>query len=122
MKLSRFRGISGFTLTETLIAAILLITVGVGFLSVYTSLNKISAPQVKQTAAFFLAKEKLEELNEAVRQDWWDFQLNSHPLDVNPPGSIEFVPLSTQNYSRQTGVSAVPNKDYRKAEVTVSWD
>jgi prepilin-type N-terminal cleavage/methylation domain-containing protein len=110
------RAEDGFTLTEILIAVLLLSTVLAFLLSAFVSAFRWLAPQPAVSA--LLARQKLEDLYEHVREDWW--RLGTSELS---PGTYpnETVTLDGIDYVRFHTVSQPGGKQYRKASVVVQW-
>ena len=113
----------GFTLIETILAALLLSTVVAGMYGAFVSAARWNRPPFN--IAHNIAREKLENLYEAVRADWWDTGTTApagYRLDVGsyPDGQVTVDGLA---YSREYIVSAVQGgyADYRRVEVKVQW-
>ena len=114
MKLSK-RG--GFTLVELIIAATLLAAVAGAIFGALVSANRFPRPELDRSSGTNLAREKLEELSEAVRQDWWPN--NGQPLS---PGNsaVENITVDGATYQRSYRVENVAGKDYRRATMKVT--
>ncbi len=133
----------GFTLLEIVIAALLLATVSVGLFAAFVSANRwIQQPRNDRAndVAFNVARQRLENLYGAVREDWWldnaanrgvNSGLNMTPghtgeLMTDPAsGETLVVNLDGMDYRRGYRVSAVTiggAEAYRRAEVNVHWN
>ncbi|MBI3315513.1 MAG: prepilin-type N-terminal cleavage/methylation domain-containing protein [Candidatus Omnitrophica bacterium] len=114
----------GFTLVEVIIAALLLTTVGAVLFVAFTSAHRWTQPQ--NSTAFSLARQTAENLYPAVRQSTWTSSGNPLSAGYDSSAAPETVVLDANSYQRSYKVKAVSPaggtaKDYRKAEVTVSW-
>lgn len=98
-------------------------TVLLGLLRAFVAARGFQPPQFTRSIASNLAREKLETLYEAVRQDFWNdpakplgIGLHEDPVIVMPDGT---------NFTRKYTVSSVDmdggGEDFRKVDVTVSW-
>lgn len=112
----------GFSLIEIMIAALLVTTVAAGALAMLVNAKRMIRPG--NNIAGYLAKDKLESLYEAVRQDWWGVAGN--PLSTGGPYT-DTVTVDGILYNRSYNVTAinanadaVPD-DYRKVDVTITW-
>src|SRR3989338_6531623 len=109
-------GESGFTLLELIVAIVLVAAVSAVLFSSFSSSGNFTNTK-NHTAAGF-ARQSLEALYEAVRQDWWTNA--SQPLSTASPGpqpapttvdGISFTPSYTVTTVDVNGDS---NEDYRK--------
>ncbi len=111
---------SGFTFIEILVAAVLMTTVAAGLLRAFVTARGLTPAQVARSANNYLATQKLEDLHEAVRQDWW----NESNRPLTPGTTVEpAVAADGSMHTRTTTVGAVNNgqgSDYRSIEVTVT--
>lgn len=108
----------GFSLTEVLVASLILTGVVVGFLRAFTSAQTLSSVQVDRSARVYSASEKLEALGESVRRDWWDspdrpMTVGMHDEQVSGVG-IKYEVTSVNPTGGDT------SEDYRKVVVTHS--
>lgn len=108
---------AGFSLLEVLVAAMLLATSVAVIFGAFVSAHKFPKPEVGRGFNTHIAREKLEELAEAVRQDWW--ALTNKPLSTGVTAA-DTVTYNGTDYDRSYAVSGVSGKDYRKVEITVS--
>ena len=119
---------SGFTILEIIIATTLLAVVGSTILAAFT--NSAVLTKGQDHVAYNLARQKLENLYESVRGDWWD--ISSKPLSLTAPDEdLAAVKLDGRSYLavyKVNNASGVPidingdgNEDYRKVEMTVQW-
>ena len=108
---------------EILIAAMILVLVTVGLLKAFVTARGFQPFQFTRSAAANLAREKLETLYEAVRQDFVGD--DAKPLGVGVHVDPVIVMPDGLKYTRQYTVSPVDvdggGEDYRKVDVTVSW-
>ena len=111
----------GFTLLEIGIATLLLVGMIAGLFGAFVSANHWIQPQ--NNTGYNLARERLEQLAEAVRHDWWS--LGGRPLSAgaHPEGVFTYDGV---NYNRDYTVTSVDAngdtvEDYRRVEVTVTW-
>ena len=112
----------GFGLMEIMIAALLTATVAAGVLATLVNAKRVIRPT--DSIAGYLARERLETLYEAVRQDWWGAAGN--PLSVGGP-TPDNVTVDNITYNRSYTVTAinangdaVPD-DYRRVDLTITW-
>lgn len=114
----RARNERGFSLVEVLVGGLLLAGVVVGLMRVFTSTSGFVPSQIAKSDQSNLGREKLEELNESVRQDWWS--LTTQGLSLNGDGSARTT-TDLAGGQRESKVSAVntDGQDYRKVEITV---
>ena len=116
------RNEKGFSLIEIMIAALLTATVAAGVLGMLVNAKRAIRPG--NNIAGYLAKDKLETLYEAVRQDWWG--VGGNPLSVGGP-TVDNVTVDNITYNRSYTVTAInANADavpdnYRRVDVTISW-
>ncbi len=116
---------------ELMVATMLLVTMVVCvYATVMTSLRLLK-PQ--PTVAMDLARQKMEQLYEAIRGDWWgDVSTNFHPLrvggtvgDALKSNYTDAVTLDGITYTRSYIVEKINNnigvERYRRVKVTVSW-
>ena len=108
---------TGFTLVELTVATLLLVTVVAGLFAAFVSANRWIKPQ--SAVASNVARERLETLFEAVRQDWWD--VGGRPLSIGGPYADGTTTLDGVTYTRTYTVSSVSGTDYRKVEARVTW-
>ena len=103
---------------EVLVGGLLLAGVVVGLMRVFTSTSGFVPSQIAKSDQSNLGREKLEELNESVRQDWWS--LTTQGLSLNGDGSARTT-TDLAGGQRESKVSAVntDGQDYRKVEITV---
>ncbi len=86
-------------------------------LNAFVNASKWISPE--NNIAHGLAREKLENLLEEVRQDRWDDAARRLHPDYDPPS--EALTLNAVAYTRDYDVEAVTGRPYRKAKVTVQW-
>ena len=109
----------GFTLMEILVAMVLMATVGAVAFSSFSSGAKIG--QNNRNVAVNVGRGVLENLYEAVRDDWWPNA--GHPLTPGGPTAQPNVTLNGVTYSSVKTVSSPGGgTDYRRARVTVCWN
>lgn len=113
--MARF-GSRGFTLIELIVAATLLAAVAGAIFGALASANRFARPELDRSIGVHLAREKLEELSEAVRQDWWGD--NGRPLSTGSSPN-ENVTIDGAVYKRSYRVQSVAGKDYRRVTMTV---
>ena len=113
----------GFTLVEIIVASLILTTVLVGLLRAFVTARGFQPPQFTRSVASNLAREKLETLYEAVRQDFWEDA--ARPLGIGLHEDAPIVMPDGITFTRKTVVSSVDmdggGEDFRKADITVSW-
>ncbi|HTL69852.1 MAG TPA: hypothetical protein VL404_01030 [Candidatus Eisenbacteria bacterium] len=112
---------NGFTLLEVTLAALLLVGVIAGLFGSFVSANRWIQPQ--NNVGYNVARERLEWLYEAVRQDWWNS--GGRPLSAGTYSEGAFA-YDGVNYTRSYTVTSVDangdaTEDYRRVQVTVSW-
>ncbi len=110
----------GFSLAEVLLAGVLLAGVVVMTLRMFTNAALLSPTSVYHAEAYNLAQDKLEELHEMARQDWWN--VAGKPLsDGTYPASPETITINGKSYTRQYTVSTIslPSQDYKKVVLSV---
>lgn len=107
----------GLTLVEVIVAALLVATTVAVVFGAFISANQFTVPEIIRSVESNLAREKFEELYQAVRQDWWN-QANQ-PLTPNVDPPAENITLDGVTYQRSYKVRSVPTKDYRRVEMTV---
>ena|SRR3989338_7717242 len=113
---------AGFTLVEVSVAGLLLTTLVAGLFAAFIAANRWIKPQ--DNSAHNLAREKIDRLYEAVRQDWWN--ASGWPLSVGGPYAEAAISLDGVSYTRTYTITSVDRdgdmvEDYRKADVVVSW-
>ena len=115
---------SGFTLAEIVIAMTLIAALAVPILGSFSSANQMVHTQYH--TASNLARQEMEKLYEAVRQDWW--ATASKPLSVTTPSQPASVVLDGKTFTFTSTVTSmdvnVPpdgKEDYRKVKMTVTW-
>ena len=108
---------SGFSLLEVLVASTLLATSVAVIFGAFVSAHKFPKPEIGRGFGTHLVREKLEELAEAVRQDWWPAA--NKPLTIGLTAA-DSVTYNGTAYARSYTVSGVAGKDYRKVQITVS--
>lgn len=105
-----------FTLTEVLVGAVILSLILGGLISLFTAAKRYVTHSTKRLIAFTLARSKLNELYQAVREDIWesgDLSVDTHSL---PTITIEGV-----NYSGSYKVKSVPGREYRQVVITIQY-
>jgi len=132
----------GFTLTEVVIAALLMALAAGGLFAAFISANRWIQPETSRhnNIAFNIARARLEGMYDMVRGDMWDDTalnnavnngLNMTPhhageTDHNPAGmqmnGVDYFRNYTVTYvdTNHDGI-ADENDDYRKVQATVSW-
>lgn len=115
------RASKGFTLVELLVTALIIALASGVVLSAFVNAHRAVRPGTN--VAGYLAKERLELLNEAVRQDWW--LAGGRPLT---PGTVaegnfpvDGVPYTRSYTVTDINVNGDGVNDYRRARVTVTW-
>lgn len=113
----------GFTLLELLLAMTLFVSLLPVLLQAFISSSKQSQ-SLETDIAYQLARSGLENLNEAVRIDWWEGAgAAGKPLTIENHAAT-ITPLNNVNYSASYVVDQPGNgasKDYRKVTMTVDW-
>lgn len=116
-------GQKGFSITELMVASLLIVTMVLSIFSTVISVYKLAQPQgdVSQD----LARQKIEQLYEGIRGDWWNDTGTTHPLNVGGPYTEPSVTIDNITYTRTYTVSNVSNastpRQYRRVDVDVSW-
>ena len=111
------RDASGFTLLEIIIASVLLAGVVAG---VFGSFSTAATwfQEGEDGVPYNLARERLDELQEAVAATNW----NTGPLAAtgvwNPDGAVV---LNGKTYTRSYRTDTVVGHQYRKVQVQVTW-
>ena len=113
---------SGMSLMEVLIAMFLLTTVGMTVLNVFSSAGGLVRTQ--RHTAFNIARQELEKLPEAVRQDWWGDVARPLGTAHADPGAVtvnatSFDPSYTVTSSGDQDGDGI--EDYRQVEMSVTW-
>ncbi len=105
----------GFSFAEVLVGGLILAGVVAGLLWALVSSQRFTPAQLSRSVQSNFGREKLEELNESVRQDWWSD--TAKPLGVGAH-SAETSGGNTRTYAVTTALNE--SKDYRKVVITVS--
>lgn len=113
----------GFTLIELVMAALLLTGLMSLIFAALTTANKILNAE-QGGLAYYLARNRIERLHEAVRHDWWSDAYASHPLTVKTdplPTPWEFVWINYKTHGWRHDVYTVAGRDYRRVDADVQW-
>ncbi len=114
----------GFTLFEILVSLVLLAAVGVIALNSFNNSNRITLG--KQNTAANLGRQTLEDLKNAVRDDWWAVAVGSRLSPTTPGPQPPITPLDGIDFTRAYTVTGVDldgdgTDDLRRATTTVTW-
>lgn len=114
------QGEDAFTLVEVVVATLLLVTVVAFVYTMFATSARFIRPYYGE--GHYLAKNRLEELLEEVRQDRWN--VVTQPLNpaFNPPAqtfTINNVPY-TRDYTVDD-LTTTPGRPYRRVRMTVTW-
>lgn len=109
---------AGFTLTEILIATMLLVTVVAFLLSAFVNAAIWTRPQ--PNVAALLVRQKIENLFEHVRQDWYRTGVAACEMRAAAYGPVT-MNLDGSVYERSHTVTQPSGRQYRKLSVQTSW-
>ncbi len=111
---------AGFTLTELILACFLIVGASAAMYSSFMTAHRWLQPQ--NHAAYHLAKLRMEDLHEAVRQDWWSSA--NRPLTLGSFGdgttTIDGTAY-TRTYTVTDFTAFAGGRDFRKVVVDVTW-
>ena len=117
MAASKRSGEAGFSLLELMLAALLLSSSVAALFGAFVTASRWMKSDF--SAGAYLGAIRLESLYECVRSDWWS--QNDKPL--SPAGTVTDGTVTQDGvvYTRTYTVTPVTGRDYRKAEVKVTW-
>ncbi|MCD6583789.1 MAG: type II secretion system protein [Candidatus Omnitrophica bacterium] len=105
-----------FTLTEVLVGAVILSLILAGLISAFVAAKKYISHSNKRLIAFNLARGKLNELYQAVREDTWgsgDLSVGTHTLAG--------VTIEGVNYTGSYTVIPKRGREYRQVVITIQY-
>lgn len=124
---------SGFGLVEVIIALVVISITAAGILASFIAAEHFVERSGRRITAFNFARQQLEQLKPAVRQDTFDSAaLAITDLDAN--GCVDTNPLDWTSWQNLSGefnstwggqsrncISAATGSDYREATVQIKW-